>query len=192
MKLGPIEKFNPNNPEHLDPKKYKITYKSSGRKPTSVKIEMSFKEDAKRRDFTINAMAIDSKGNIIDYFDGIKAIQNKILKTVGDPKQRFKEDYLRMLRSFRFASRLGFKIEDKTLNAIKRNAHNITKISQERILKELIKMAQQSGDKFADALIQMNDAGILQYILPEIVQMDAYEHDIQNHPEGAKVRKILK
>lgn len=165
---------------------------SDGRRPESVKIEMSFKEDAKRRDFTINAMAIDSKGNIIDYFDGIKAIQNKILKTVGDPKQRFKEDYLRMLRSFRFASRLGFKIEDKTLNAIKRNAHNITKISQERILKELIKMAQQSGDKFADALIQMNDAGILQYILPEIVQMDAYEHDIQNHPEGAKVRKILK
>jgi tRNA nucleotidyltransferase/poly(A) polymerase len=184
MKLGPIEKFNPNNPEHLDPKKYKITYKSSGRKPTSVQIEMSFKEDAKRRDFTFNAMAIDSKGNVIDYFDGQQAIQSKILKTVGDPEQRFTEDYLRMMRAIRFASRLGFNIDPQTGEAIKKHATKISGISSERILKELLSMAEQSGSKFADAIIGLNDFGLLQHILPEIVSMDEYEHDEETHPEG--------
>lgn len=160
---------------------------SDGRHPDSVEIVMSFKDDAERRDFTINAMAIDSDGNVIDHFDGMEAIQSKILKTVGDPNRRFKEDYLRMLRMTRFASRLGYDIDTETKDAVKANAHNIANISPERILKELLKMAEQSGDKFADAILQLEEVGLLKYILPEFLEMKDFEHTPETHPEAPDV-----
>jgi len=155
-----------------------------GRRPESVQIGVSFEEDAARRDFTFNSMGIDSEGNIIDYFDGHKDIKNKILRTVGDPQQRFSEDYLRLMRASRFASRLGFNIEDKTKQAMKDNAHNITKIAPERIAQELTKMASESGEKFARAIQELDDAGILQHILPEITALKGLEHPKIHHPEG--------
>jgi tRNA nucleotidyltransferase (CCA-adding enzyme) len=192
MKLGPIEKFDPNNPEHLDSNKYLIVdYESTGRRPSKIEVGVDFKTDAERRDFTINAMGIDSKGNIIDHFDGTKDIQNQILKTVGDPKQRFSEDYLRMLRLARFASRLGFAIEPKTAQATKELAHNIQNIPAERIMKEVLKMAEQTGDRFAQSILLLDELGMLKYIFPEIVKMKEFKHSVATHPEGAYVRKIL-
>jgi len=164
---------------------------TDGRRPDSIEIEMSFEKDAERRDFTINAMAIDSDGNIVDHFEGMEAIQSKILKTVGDPNQRFKEDYLRIMRMARFAARLDYTIDSNSMVAAKNHASNITKISQERILQEIIKAAKQSGDKFATYLEILNDADILKFILPELIDLKSIEHTKETHPESFKVRKIL-
>ena len=165
---------------------------SDGRRPDSVKIEMDFKTDAGRRDFTVNAMGVDKDGNIIDYFDGQKDIKNKVIQTVGDPEQRFGEDYIRMLRAVRFGSRLGFKISDETMAAIQKLAQNITPkknpkdkgVAGERIYKEFKKMAEQEGPKFADALEMLDKSGMLQYILPEVAKMKEFKHSVEHHPEG--------
>jgi len=181
MKYGKPEKYNPNNPEHLDSTKYEIIeYESTGRKPESIEITLSFDVDAKRRDFTINAMGIDANGNILDYFDGRKDIKNKLIRTVGNPHDRFAEDYLRMMRAVRFSTRLGFDIQPETKDAIIANAHRITSRSAENIRNELMKMAGQSGDKFASAIKTLDDVGILQIILPEIARLKEFQH----HPEG--------
>ena len=82
-----------------------------GRRPEKVNIVGSFEEDAARRDFTINSMGINAKGEIIDYFDGKKDLKNKVLRTVGDPKERFGEDYLRMMRAPRIATKTDTEIE---------------------------------------------------------------------------------
>ncbi len=157
---------------------------SDGRRPDSIKIEMSFEQDAERRDFTINSMAVDADGNIIDYFDGKKDVKNKVIRTVGDPNKRFSEDYLRMLRAVRFSSRMGFEMAPETLEAVKINAGYIKGIAVERVVKELMKMADQSGDKFADAILKLKESGLLKYILPEVLKMDEFEHHAEYHPEG--------
>jgi len=157
-----------------------------GKGANSVVIVSNFKDDASRRDLQINAMAIDSEGNIIDHFEGMKAIKDKVIKTVGDPEKRFSEDYLRMLRAIRFSSRLGFDIDEKTMQAIKKGSGNISKVAAERITQELVKMASQSGTKFADAIIKLDQSGLLEIILPEIVKQKDFFHSISDHPEGSK------
>ncbi len=100
----------------------------------------SLSEDLSRRDFTINAMCLDSNMQVIDMYNGINDINNKIIRTVGDPNTRFYEDALRMLRAFYFASKLDFNIESNTLSAIDNNALYLDSISGERIYAELKKM----------------------------------------------------
>lgn len=100
----------------------------------------TLKEDLSRRDFTINAMCLDSDLHLIDLFDGIDDLNNKVIRTVGDADTRFYEDALRMLRAFYFASKLGFKIEDSTLKGIENNAMYLDNISGERIYAEIKKM----------------------------------------------------
>ncbi len=155
-----------------------------GRRPESIKIVPDFKDDAARRDFTINSLGLDSDGNIIDHFDGMKDIKNKVLRTVGNPLDRFSEDYLRMLRAVRFATRLGFKLDPETKDAIKKGSANINNIAAERIQKEFVKMAEQQGTKFADAIVELDDTGLLDKILPEIVKLKEFKHDVKYHPEG--------
>jgi len=193
MKLGPKEKYDPNNLEHKDSSKYIITdYESTGKGADDVEIVMDFETDAGRRDFTINAMGVDKDGNVIDYFDGKKDIQDKVIKTVGDPEQRFEEDYIRMLRAVRFGSRLGFDISDETMATIQKMADKIKPkeagqekgIAGERIFKELKKMADQEGPKFADAIVTLDKAGLLQHIMPEVAKMKEFEHSPEHHPEG--------
>ncbi len=185
MKLGPIEKFDPKNPDHLDSTKYKIVeYEQSGRKPTSVNFDVGLKDDMARRDLTINAMAIDKNGNLIDHFDGKTAIQNKIIKTVGNPHDRFEEDKLRLARAIRFAGRMDFEIDPETHDAIKKNAHKITAVSPERIRDELVKMAGESGDKFADTILRLDDAGLLELILPELTRLKGFQETSKHHPEA--------
>lgn len=153
------------------------------RRPETVEIVGSFEEDASRRDFRFNAMGINSKGDIIDYFDGKKDIKNKILRTVGNPEERFGEDALRILRAGRFAAKLGFDIEKQTGKAMKKLSGNITKLAPERIKDEIMKAAAQSGDKFAKYIMLLDKYGILKHILPEIVAMKAYKEDLRHHPE---------
>ena len=184
MKLGPLEPYNPNNPEHNDPKKYKIEYENTGRKPEKVSFNVDLKTDLSRRDLRINAMAIDKDGNIIDYFDGQKDIKNKIIRTVGNAHDRFSEDFLRILRTSRFSSKLGFEIEPETKEAAKSLSGSVSKLSAERIRDEIFKAASQTGDKFAKYLIELDEIGVLDIILPEIKNLQGLEHLERHHPEG--------
>ncbi|PMC48771.1 CCA tRNA nucleotidyltransferase [Streptococcus sp. UMB1385] len=117
------------------------------RTPEKVEFVSNLRDDLDRRDFTINAMALDSKGNLYDYHNGKKDLTNKIIKTVNNPNERFFEDALRMLRAFRFSSKLGFEIEDSTLIAIKKNAELIKFVSIERIVNEFKKLLAGIGSK---------------------------------------------
>ena len=117
------------------------------RTPEKVEFVSDLKEDLDRRDFTINAMALDSKGKLYDYHCGEKHLRNKIIKTVNNPNERFFEDALRMLRAFRFSSKLGFEIEENTLKAIKNNAELIKFVSIERIVNEFRKLLTGKGNK---------------------------------------------
>lgn len=110
------------------------------RRPDKVTFVRSLEEDLKRRDFTINALAMSEQGQIIDLFEGLKDIQKKCIRAVGQPSERFHEDALRMMRALRFSSQLDFLIEKNTLDAIKEHAALLQKISVERIYIELIKM----------------------------------------------------
>lgn len=157
---------------------------SDGRHPDSIELTTSLKEDVLRRDFTINGLAMDINDNIIDYVDGKDDIELGIIRTIGNPDKRFKEDYLRMLRAVRFTATLGFYMDIDTLNAIKENSHNIKSISAERIYKELYKMACCGGETFARAILLLKGTNLLRHILPEIDEMDQYEHTIESHPEG--------
>lgn len=97
-------------------------------------------EDLKRRDFTINALAMDLHGQIVDLFNGVEDLKNHIIRAVGDPEKRFHEDALRMMRAVRFTSQLKFNLEEKTEQAIKDNHELLKKISVERIREEFVKM----------------------------------------------------
>ena len=112
---------------------------SDGRHPDKVDHVGSLKEDASRRDFTANALYMDESGKIYDFFGGLKDIKNNILRAVGDPRKRFKEDYLRILRGIRFAIQLGFEIETKTKLEMSLAHVGLCQISTERIMKEMNK-----------------------------------------------------
>jgi tRNA nucleotidyltransferase (CCA-adding enzyme) len=185
MKLGPPESFDPNNPDHSDSTKYKITeYESTGRRPESVSFGVNLKTDMARRDLQINSMAIDVDGNIIDHFGGKKAIYDKVIKTVGNPHDRFQEDKLRMMRACRFSSKYCFDIDPNTKDAIISNKEGIKDLSPERIKDELIKMASHSGEKFANAILTLDSVGILEIILPEITKLKSFKETERHHPEA--------
>ncbi len=109
------------------------------RSPESVEFTRSLEEDLKRRDFTINAMAFNKINGIIDIFGGKEDLKNQIIKTVGNPEERFKEDALRILRGIRFAATLNFEIQEKTYKAMINNSHLLNSVSGERIYTELTK-----------------------------------------------------
>lgn len=139
-------------------------YKDS-RHPSKIEWAKTINEDLGRRDFTINALAFDGE-KIIDLFDGQKHLQQKLIVAVGDPDKRFTEDALRLMRAIRFASELGFLIEEKTRASIEKNAELITKISWERIRGELMKII--ASDNPSEGIIFLKNCGLLKYILPEL------------------------
>ena len=110
------------------------------RRPKSVEFTSNIVDDLKRRDFTINAMAYNDKKGLIDKFGGALDLKNKVIKTVGNPDKRFNEDGLRIIRAIRFSAKLGFNIEEKTLNSIYKNYHIVKNISVERITEEVNKI----------------------------------------------------
>lgn len=116
------------------------------RAPEKVEFVSNLREDLDRRDFTINAMALDSNGKLYDYHNGEKDLFSGVIRTVNNPNNRFYEDALRMLRAFRFSSKLGFEIEKDTLEAIKKNAELIKFVSIERIVNEFKKLLSGKGN----------------------------------------------
>lgn len=120
---------------------------SNHRSPDKVEFVNNLKDDLDRRDFTINAMALDIKGCIYDFHSGVNDLTNKIIKTVNNPNERFSEDALRMIRAFRFSSKLGFSIENNTFNAICKNSKLIEYVSIERIITEFKKLFEGMGNK---------------------------------------------
>lgn len=134
------------------------------RSPRQVAFVGSLQEDLKRRDFTVNAMAADLNGKLIDLFDGQVDLAKRVIRCVGDPDQRFQEDALRILRAMRFASKLDFSIEPKTAAAMERNKALLREISGERIYRELTEMLIGTGVSAV-----LNQFGtVLQVVLPEI------------------------
>lgn len=159
----------------------------NGRSPESVKIVLDFKTDAGRRDFTINSMAIDKDGNIIDHFDGMSDIKNKTIRTVGNPNDRFEEDRLRLLRLARFASKLDFKIDPSAKEAAKTFAPKIKDLSAERVRDELFKTAGYGGKELATFIEHLDEMGLLEQFLPEVSDLKKFEHMPTSHPEGPDI-----
>ena len=140
---------------------------SDNRRPDKVIWGKTLEEDLKRRDFTINAMAYDGK-KIIDLYGGQKDLNNKLIRAVGDPNERFNEDALRMMRAVRIGGELNFEIEEKTLEAIKINSTLINKIAKERIKDELFKILKSSNPY--KGIVLLKDTGLMQEILPELMK----------------------
>ncbi len=135
------------------------------RHPEKVIWAKTIEEDLSRRDFTINAIAYDGK-KLIDPFNGQKDLENKVIRAVGNPDERFSEDALRLMRAIRFTSELGFFIEEQTRLSIQKNAQLITKISGERIRDELFKIL--ASDNPSEGILFMRNTGLLTFILPEV------------------------
>lgn len=137
---------------------------SDGRHPDSVTFASDLEEDLKRRDFTINAMAYNEKSGLIDIFGGKEDLERKVVRAVGKAKERFGEDALRIMRSFRFAAQLGFDIDKETLKAAGELAENLKLVSAERIRVELTKLALSPHPGL---LKKMYSVGVTKFFLPE-------------------------
>lgn len=140
-----------------------------GRRPETVYFASSLEEDVTRRDFTINGLALDIRTNeIIDHVNGLEDIKDGIIRTIGNPDERFKEDGLRTYRACRLASKLKFTIEDKTLNSISQALDVAAKVSVERIRDELFKILET--DKPSLGFEYMRKTGLLRNCLPELYE----------------------
>jgi poly(A) polymerase/tRNA nucleotidyltransferase (CCA-adding enzyme) len=179
---------------------------SDRRRPDEVKFEKDVDADLARRDFTINALAMRKKNNkkeikddlkkfvivkddyeIIDLFGGVKDIEKRIIRAVGEPMDRFKEDSLRMMRAIRFAAQLGFNIEEKTERGVLKMAGALKFIARERVAVELIKILK--SDRPYEGIMALHNTKLLQYIIPELEQglgieqsrhhiYTVFEHDV--------------
>lgn len=156
---------------------------TDGRHPDSVIYSSQEQEDVRRRDFTINGMLYDPlEEEVIDYVDGLSDIDNKIVKTIGDPYERFSEDKLRMMRAIRFSSRYNFELDLETFAAIEKLAADITQVSSERIRDEITKIITQKNP--GHGLKMLSISGLLKYILPEVEIMNGVKQPPEFHPEG--------
>jgi poly(A) polymerase/tRNA nucleotidyltransferase (CCA-adding enzyme) len=136
------------------------------RHPDQIQFAENLEDDLSRRDFTVNAMAMDAEGEITDPFNGQADLKKQTIRTVGEAERRFEEDALRLLRAVRFASVLGFKIDSETRNAIKKNAEWLRAISKERVRDEFIKIIESEGAY--EGVLMLEDLGLLEYIVPEL------------------------
>ena len=153
-----------------------------GRRPSRIAFATA-EEDVRRRDFTINGLLMDPEtGRIIDHVGGLRDIEQRIIRTIGDPEERFAEDHLRMLRAVRFAATLGFSIEPMTFAAVRWRAAMIMRISAERIRDELSRLL--TGGAARRGLELLSESGLLFEIIPEIHALQGVEQPPVFHPEG--------
>ena len=159
-----------------------------GRRPSNVSFSQNILEDLSRRDFTINSMAYNKKIGIIDPFNGREDLINKVIRTVGDPRERFTEDHLRILRGIRFSTQLDFRIEEKTYIAMKELSHSLENISIERIYTELTKILL-SG-KPSEGIMLMLDTGVLNLIIPELLKTVNFNQRNPNHDKDVFLHSL--
>jgi tRNA nucleotidyltransferase (CCA-adding enzyme) len=176
------------------------TYRSEGkyedsRHPSEIKPAESLVEDLSRRDFTVNAMAVSAEGEVIDPFQGQEDLKNKIIRTVGKPEERFSEDALRMMRAARFATTLGFTIEDITKEGITGHAALLNEISKERVREEFMKII--ASERAMEGVGLLSALGLLKQFLPEAEEgigvgqnkhhiYTVWEHNMRALDYGAK------
>ncbi len=182
-----------------------------GRHPETVEFTSNLKEDLKRRDFTINAMAYSHETEIVDEFGGMDDLANKVIRCVGLAHDRFTEDALRILRAIRFAAQLGFEIEEETYQAISDIAPNLKNVSKERIQVEMTKLLLSD---YPEKVVMVEDKGICPYVTENFGEVFEQEREeipgtfaviktlpkeksirwagFLRHMEPAKVRAILK
>jgi poly(A) polymerase len=164
---------------------------SDGRRPDAVRFSLDPREDVLRRDFTINGLLLD----VIDYEEGDRLqdcvrdfvggqidLEWKLVRAIGNAATRFAEDKLRMLRAIRFAARLDFAIESRTMAAIQEQAVTITQVSAERVRDELTKILTEGGARRGFELLE--ESGLLREVLPEVARMKGVAQPPQYHPEG--------
>jgi len=173
-----------------------------GRRPSSITYSNSLEEDVKRRDFTINGLAYDILNNeIIDHVQGLEDLDRKIIRTIGSPADRFGEDGLRSYRACRFASKLGFKIEDETFDMISQTLHISKKVSIERIRDEFIKILETEKPSVGIELLRKS--GLLEQFLPELSETfevtqnkyhvyDVYYHSVYSCNAAPRNRPMLR
>jgi poly(A) polymerase len=153
-----------------------------GRRPSHVRFA-GMQEDILRRDFTINGMMYDPvEDQVIDLVGGKEDLDRRVIRAIGAPRERFREDRLRMVRAARFAAGLGFTIEEETLEAIRAEAAAITQVSWERIGEEVTRILTEGGARRGFEIL--DETGLLPEILPEVARMKGAEQTPDYHPEG--------
>jgi tRNA nucleotidyltransferase (CCA-adding enzyme) len=148
------------------------------RKPESVTLVKDVREDLSRRDFTINALCYNKYEGLIDLFGGQKDLQDKVIRAIGNPEERFREDALRILRAVRFSAQLGFEIEENTKNAVVKCEHLVKNLSVERISSEFDKILMSDSP---DHLKLLYDLGVLEHICPEMCDCFKTEQNTRWH-----------
>lgn len=156
---------------------------SDGRRPDSVTYTTVAEADVLRRDFTINGMLFDPvEEKVLDFVGGRRDLERKLVRTIGEPRQRFSEDWLRMLRAVRFAAALGFSIESETQAAIQALASNIGGVAAERVRDELSRILTEGGARRGFEML--DETGLLAELLPEVAELKGVEQPPRFHPEG--------
>jgi poly(A) polymerase len=154
-----------------------------GRHPEQVRFECDPREDVLRRDFTINGLMMDpDDGSVLDFVEGQEDLRRGVVRAIGDPYARFREDHLRLMRGVRFAARLGFAIEAATMDAIRRDHALILKVSTERVRDELTRILTEGGARRGFELL--DESLMLGDILPEVAAMKGVQQPPEYHPEG--------
>ena len=164
---------------------------SDGRRPDAVRFSTDPREDVLRRDFTLNGLLLDAlawhngdplEACLLDYVGGRDDLHHRILRAIGEPRLRFAEDKLRMLRAVRFAARLHLTVDPRTLHAIQLQAAEIHIVSAERVRDELTRILTEGHARRGFELLF--DSGLLQHVLPEVVRLRGVQQPPQYHPEG--------
>lgn len=154
-----------------------------GRRPERVEFETDPRQDALRRDFTINALFEDPiSGEVLDYTGGQRDLEDRVIRAIGDPERRFQEDHLRLMRAVRFAARLDFEIEPATLEAMRRLAPLAADVAAERTRAELVRILTEGHPRRGMELLDRT--GLLAVVLPEIAALKGVEQPPEFHPEG--------
>jgi len=161
---------------------FRVEGEYDGRWPGTVELVRDLKGDVTRRDLTINGLAAANDGTVIDLVGGIEDLKSGLIRAIGDPRVRFAEDYLRMLRAVRFACQIHGKIDRETAEAIRSNAKKIRIISWERIREELFRLLKT--DQAARGITLLDGFGLLGSILPEVTAMKGVPQPEIYHPEG--------
>jgi len=156
---------------------------NDGRRPASVHFESDPREDVLRRDFTINGLMMEAAtGKVLDYVGGRADLESRVVRAIGDPDARFREDHLRLVRAIRFAARLGFEIDSATFEAVRRRHALILNVSAERVRDELERILIEGGARRGFELLDAS--GMLADLLPEVAAMKGVEQPPEFHPEG--------